>query len=538
MPRPAHGSGSWRFGLWGAILLVAAEYALFSFAFDSAVLRQRADGWSSAGYLGSLGMYMAVTALGAVVVVTGQAAPRFAGFATGRQIDRTAVTLLGLHLSVLTGLWWVTTRLFAPSGPPSGSPLAWVSLWAAAMLAAPLLAFAAASPSGFWRQVLPDLRSMLFGGALVGAGAWLAGLGSASLWWPLGPWTLDASAVLLRLLVAAPYYDPEHAVLGTHTFRVLLSPACSGLEGIGLTVVFVTSYLVLSRDRLRFPQALLLLPLGLVASLVANLLRIVLLVLVGSFISVSVAGAGFHARAGWLFFCTLALGLVALSQRTAFFARTPERVSLATPTAAYLLPFLSLVAVAMVAGLSVVAFDYWYGLRIAGAAIALVAYRRSYGGLRQGWGVPAAVGGAIAAIGFIALSPAPPGEMLTAWRAEWDALPPLARAIWLTVRVLGSVIVIPLAEELAFRGYVLRRVIAADFDTVPAGQVTWLALAVSSAAFATVHNGWWAGLFAGCVFGLVQRRGGSVGHAVAAHAVSNGLVAAYVIAGQQWWLWI
>ena len=37
-------------------------------------------------------------------------------------------------------------------------------------------------------------------------------------------------------------------------------------------------------------------------------------------------------------------------------------------------------------------------------------------------------------------------------------------AVWLLVRVLGSVITVPMAEELAFRGYLLRRLIAANFD--------------------------------------------------------------------------
>ena len=37
-------------------------------------------------------------------------------------------------------------------------------------------------------------------------------------------------------------------------------------------------------------------------------------------------------------------------------------------------------------------------------------------------------------------------------------------AAWLLVRVLGSVVTVPIAEELAFRGYLLRRLISANFD--------------------------------------------------------------------------
>jgi membrane protease YdiL (CAAX protease family) len=37
-------------------------------------------------------------------------------------------------------------------------------------------------------------------------------------------------------------------------------------------------------------------------------------------------------------------------------------------------------------------------------------------------------------------------------------------AAWLIFRVLGSVITVPIAEEWAFRGYALRRLVSPDFD--------------------------------------------------------------------------
>ena len=102
----------------------------------------------------------------------------------------------------------------------------------------------------------------------------------------------------------------------------------------------------------------------------------------------------------------------------------------------------------------------------------------------------------------------------------------------------GQILVVPLAEELAFRGYLLRRLIAAEFESVSPGQFSPWALLVSSLAFGAIHAGWLGSTIAGVMFGVAQVRGRSVGHAVLAHVVSNVAVAAYVLGFGQWWLWM
>jgi len=46
------------------------------------------------------------------------------------------------------------------------------------------------------------------------------------------------------------------------------------------------------------------------------------------------------------------------------------------------------------------------------------------------------------------------------------ALDPAPRLAWIALRLLGSVVVVPLVEELAFRGYLARRLTAAHFASV------------------------------------------------------------------------
>ena len=95
---------------------------------------------------------------------------------------------------------------------------------------------------------------------------------------------------------------------------------------------------------------------------------------------------------------------------------------------------------------------------------------------------------------------------------------------WVVAKVIGYVIVTPLAEELAFRGYLMRRLISSDFEAVPPGQFTWVSFLVSSVLFGLMHGEWLAGILAGVAYALVVVRTGRVRDAVVAHAVTNGLL--------------
>jgi len=106
------------------------------------------------------------------------------------------------------------------------------------------------------------------------------------------------------------------------------------------------------------------------------------------------------------------------------------------------------------------------------------------------------------------------------------------------VRVLGSILIVPLAEELAFRGYVLRRLVSREFETVSFGNLSLAALVVSSVAFGAIHADWLGGTIAGLLFAAVQVWTGSITQAVVAHMVSNATIAVYVLGFGQWWLWM
>ena len=118
------------------------------------------------------------------------------------------------------------------------------------------------------------------------------------------------------------------------------------------------------------------------------------------------------------------------------------------------------------------------------------------------------------------------------------ALSPLVRVAWLTIRVASAVVTVPIAEELAFRGYAARRWMAADFDFVNLRDLSWFAVIGSSVLFGLMHGGQWlAGIIAGLVYAIAVRRSGRIADGIAAHATTNALLAVWVLWRGEWGLW-
>ena len=108
----------------------------------------------------------------------------------------------------------------------------------------------------------------------------------------------------------------------------------------------------------------------------------------------------------------------------------------------------------------------------------------------------------------------------------------------LFLRTLRAVAIVPIVEELFWRGWLLRWVINSDFEKVPLGSYSALSFWAVALLFASEHGPYWdVGLMAGIIFNWWMIRTKSLGDLILAHAVANACLSGYVIAAGKWEYW-
>jgi exosortase E/protease (VPEID-CTERM system) len=394
-----------------------------------------------------------------------------------------------------------------------------------------------AAPFVFWRMVLTHHRREIATAVVAGLIVMLAGLFTQTGWGDLAGITLVVSYHLLSLYEADVRVDFSTRLLGVGDFDVYIHEGCSGYEGIGLVTVFLGLFLWVFRRSLLFPNAFALLPIGIGAIWLLNSARIAALVSLGAHVSPEVAVSGFHSQAGWIAFLLVAIGIMAVAPRLAVFANSGRRAASERSASdrmmlAFLAPFMGLMAASIVMAASA-PYDTWlYGLKVAAVGICLWAFRDIYIGLIAKVEPLALACGAV--IGALWIATAPASEQGSGIGA-WIAVQPVwLAAMWLTIRAIGSIVMVPIAEELAFRGLLHRWLISRRFETVGFAQFSWLAFIASSLLFGLMHQRWIEGALAGAVFALLMYRSGRLSDPIAAHMTANAVIVVWAIAARNW----
>ena len=529
----------------GLIALLIAEVVLLTVRVDTASLQHVSGWWAELARESPLIARIGIAAMAALAVFSGaRLRGEWAELSQHvRHPHRVWWVFLVVQVAAFAGFTWLSVLVFEPD--PGGSSGGWLFVaWGAAGLWVLVFWGAAVAPTWAWFSALKRGLGPLLIAAAIGVAAFCAGSLTIRLWQPLGRGTLEIVRILLRVVTSDVVCRPDEFIVGTSSFSVVIAPECSGYEGIGLIWVFLGLYLWFDRKTLRFPHVLWLLPLGTVVMWLANAVRIAALVAIGTWVSRDVAVGGFHSQAGWLVFVGIALGTVVLTGRCRWFTSAdvePLAPSRSNPVAPYLAPFLAIVAMTMVTGACSHpgGFDWFYPLRVLAAVVVLWLFRRAYLELDWSWSWPAAAMGVLAAaVWLIAASIRGEPVPTTAWPSQLAQLPMPLAAAWFFFRAVGYVVTVPVAEELAFRGYLTRRLIRADFEAVPLGQFSWLAFLVSSALFGALHGqNWLAGCVTGMLFAIALYRRGRIGDAIVAHATTNGLLAVYAVMTGNWQLW-
>ena len=184
-----------------------------------------------------------------------------------------------------------------------------------------------------------------------------------------------------------------------------------------------------------------------------------------------------------------------------------------------------------------------YPLKALVVAVALYAFRRHYEELQPRWSVLALLTGALAIALWIVLDPFYPGLSRLMGSAPPVPFDPSTiadaarRLTFLAFRVAGAVIVVPLMEELFWRGFLIRWLVKDDFKQVKVGTFTPFSFLVTVLLFGVEHEQWLAGLVCGALYNGLLYRTKNLTDAVLAHATSNALLAVWVLTRGDWKFW-
>lgn len=128
----------------------------------------------------------------------------------------------------------------------------------------------------------------------------------------------------------------------------------------------------------------------------------------------------------------------------------------------------------------------------------------------------------------------------------WEMTSPLERVryapetdgwVFALTRLLGSALVIAVIEEFFWRSWLTRWVEKENFLEVDPGRVSNRSLWIASLMFATIHQRWIAGLLCGLLYGWYYRKTRDIWAVSYAHALTNGLLGAYVLWSGKFEFW-
>lgn len=216
------------------------------------------------------------------------------------------------------------------------------------------------------------------------------------------------------------------------------------------------------------------------------------------------------------------------------------------PAVAYILPFVCFLVFLSLDGKLGLPPEVEYPLRVFVLAAILWVFSRKVIDLKvRNWGGTIGIGVLVFVL-WIA-----PDQLIPGYRSHWlfqnsvtgaapapaagyASLPLLA----LVFRTIRATVIVPIVEELFWRGWLMRWLIKPDFLNVPIGTYAAQAFWISAALFAAEHGQFWdVGLMAGVVYNWWMVRTKSLGDCILAHAVTNGVLSGYVLMTGQWQYW-
>lgn len=184
-----------------------------------------------------------------------------------------------------------------------------------------------------------------------------------------------------------------------------------------------------------------------------------------------------------------------------------------------------------------------YGVTVLVVGGLLAYYWREYGELvRQTWPSlgEAALGAGVGVVVFaLWIHLDAPWMTLGTPSATFLPLDAAGQLIWplVVVRWVGAALIVPVMEELFWRSFLMRWIESPQFESVPPQRVALKAIVLSTFVFVLAHTLWLGATIAGLAYAVLYIRTGKLWVPVIAHAVTNGVLGAWVVMTGNWSFW-
>ena len=205
--------------------------------------------------------------------------------------------------------------------------------------------------------------------------------------------------------------------------------------------------------------------------------------------------------------------------------------------AAFVLPFVVFSVFLSIEGFFPLQHYLIYPWKCLATAAVIVCFSRELPSLRPGRPFSSVLIGFAAFIIWIGLDP---------WLVRHSAAetglnpftlyPPGLAWILFAFRVVGIALVVPVMEELFWRGFLMRWLIREDFTTVVLGTFTPVSFFVTTAFFAGVHGVRWPlAVIVGLLYGAWFIKTKKLGDIMLAHGVTNLFLALFCLQTGDWY---
>jgi CAAX protease family protein len=221
------------------------------------------------------------------------------------------------------------------------------------------------------------------------------------------------------------------------------------------------------------------------------------------------------------------------------------------PMIPYVLPFILYLAATQVCATFPQCYAWLYPslMLLVAAAAAVLLYRRRL--LRPHWRVvPALLIGLIGIALWIAICRLEWDQVVAGFLPTWLRPPPRtgfdpyteisdnsARGAFIAARLAGLALLVPVVEELFWRGFLARWLNAPDWQKQPIGRFTPFSFVGVTLLFTLAHPEWLAAAVYCVLLNLLLAWTRDLWSCVVAHGVSNLVLGVYILATGSWELW-